>query len=185
MAFAWPDPPAPVCDENGQPPQWLELRDYPTGVGRSWHCGLCNLWAEPSHLLGQKHLSNIAWLKHRQSSQAIVEQQQPARRPQPPPPLQMPTQPTQLSNVQQPDASGVQGVQPGGARPITLPPVITSLAQLAPEVIEALMEMLMSRLNRAAAQQPTPTAAAPNDANQLVGEASRSNSSGDSGYIMP
>jgi hypothetical protein len=92
----------------------------------------------------------------------------------------MPTQPTQLSN-----ASGVQGVQPGGARPITLPPVITSLAQLAPEVIEALMEMLMSRLHGAAAQQPTPTAAAPNDANQLVGEASRSNSSGDSGYIMP
>ena len=88
-------------------------------------------------------------------------------------------------NVQRHDDGGAQGAQQGGAPNHTPQPLITSLTQLAPEVIEALMEMLMSRLNRAAAQQPTPTAAAPNDANQLVGEASRSNSSGDSGYIMP
>ena len=63
--------------------------------------------------------------------------------------------------------------------------MITSLAQLAPEVIDDLMEMLMSRLHRAAARQLTPTATAPDDANQLVREASWSNSSGDSGYNIP
>ena len=69
--------------------------------------------------------------------------------------------------------------------PHTPQPVITSLAQLAPEVIEALMEMLMSRLHRAAAQQPTPTAAAPDEATWQVKDSSWSNSSGDSSYNIP
>ena len=97
----------------------------------------------------------------------------------------MPTQPTQLSNVQQPDANGAQSVQPGGARPLTFPPLITSLAPLTPEVIDDLMEMLMFRLHRAAARQLTPTATAPDNANRLARDASWSNSSGDNGYNIP
>ena len=69
--------------------------------------------------------------------------------------------------------------------PQTPQPVITSLAQLAPEVIDALMEMLMSELHGAAAQQHTPTATAPDEATQPVRDSSWSNSSGDSGYYVP
>jgi hypothetical protein len=60
--------------------------------------------------------------------------------------------------------------------------LITSLTQLAPEVIEALMEMLMSRLNRAAAQQHIPAAAAPDEVMWQARDSDRSHSPGDSSH---
>ena len=60
--------------------------------------------------------------------------------------------------------------------------MITSLTQLAPEVIEALMQMLTSRLRGAAALQPTPTATAPDEATQLVRDPGWSYSSGEGSY---
>jgi hypothetical protein len=60
--------------------------------------------------------------------------------------------------------------------------LITSLTQLAPEVIEALMEMLMSRLHRAAAQQHTPAATAPDEAMWQARDSDWSYSPGDSSH---
>ena len=60
--------------------------------------------------------------------------------------------------------------------------MITSLAQLAPEVIEALLEMLMSRLQRAAALQPTPTAPAHDEATWQVRGSGWSYSPGDNSH---
>ena len=102
MEFRHPDPPAPACDGNGQPAQWLTLRAFPTW-GRDWHCGLCNQWANLGHLAGQKHRNNIAWLT-KQSPQAIDWQQQQA----PPAPQQ------QLDDVLDDAATSWAGVQDGG-----------------------------------------------------------------------
>jgi len=216
-----PDPTPPVSDDNGQHPEWLTLQAAPWG-GRDWHCGLCNQWVTPDHLATPRHMNRAVWavadarlsqatdwqqqLAPRDvQPQALVEQQQadiaadpghvdrrrPAAPPPPPPPplladMGVPPPParqlTRPPNVQQPDAGGAQSVQQGGAPHHTPQPLITSLAQLAPEVIDALMEMLMSRLHGAAAQQLTPTAATPDEATWQVRDSDWSYSPGDSSH---
>jgi hypothetical protein len=66
--------------------------------------------------------------------------------------------------------------------------LITSLAQLAPEVVDALMEMLMSRLHArttATATVNDPATDAASDTSMTRRDSSWSNGSGDSGYYVP
>ena len=60
MAFAWPDPPAPIRDEHGQIPPWLQLGARTEWQGNDWHCSLCGMWADAGHLGGHKHRNRLA-----------------------------------------------------------------------------------------------------------------------------
>ena len=155
MSFPWPDPPCPIVGVDGAVPMWLSLKAFPGG-GRNWYCCLCQQWADTSHLSGRRHQNRLWVLSQRQCSSMLGLQAAAARQLVSPTSDRLAVQSRCCTSAdtgglsmgivsssrscadQHPNMNAFQHC-PSAAR-------ITSMSQLAPDVLEELAELARSKL---------------------------------------
>ena len=155
MKGLWADPPCPVSLDDGSPPLWLRLCDYPGG-GREWFCSLCEQWAAGNNLSGRRHRNRLWHFGERcrscASSSAAASNISPDRT-------------THLSIIESLPASAdsssadVGAIRNSGCTFVCAASQdlvsgfvnapnfrITTLAQFAPSVVEELLALALERL---------------------------------------